>query len=76
MTSTVMSPTDGWWITGGELYPYDYYPQATTVKISNGQFTSGESVRLILMIFHCFMAKIVHLPVANWSGWSLPSHYG
>ena len=40
-----MSSTDEWWITGGEFYAYDYYPSDTTVKVSNGQFVSGENVR-------------------------------
>ena len=42
---SVLTSTYGWWITGGQLYPYDYYPQSSTVKMSNGQFVTGESVR-------------------------------
>ena len=70
-----MSPTDGWWITGGELYAYDYYPQDTTVKISNGQFISGEPVGLALISFYSFNNTHFTL-VANWSGWALPCDYG
>ena len=39
--ASVLTSTDGWWITGGYA---DYYTQSSTVKVSNGEFIYGEEV--------------------------------
>ena len=43
--ATVLGPNNEWWITGGQEYPYDYYPQETSVKLVDGQWRSGPMVK-------------------------------
>merc|ERR1719188_1732218 len=73
--ASILSPGNGWMISGGFEYSYDYYsPMDSVETVSNGQFVNGESLP-IAVAGHCLvnmddnhMMLVGGYRVVDWNG--------